>query len=96
MSAYVLVQVNVTDPSKYDEYKKHAPAAIDKYGGRYLARGGATENLEGDNTYGRIVLLEFPSMERAREWYHSPEYQAAKAYREGGGDGMFTLIEGLQ
>jgi len=95
MPAYVLVQVNVTDPSKYDAYKTQAAAAVEKHGGRYIARGGATEDLEGTLPYKRVVLLEFPSMDRAREWYHSPEYQAAKALREGAGEGTFTAIEGL-
>ena len=95
MAAYVIVQVNITDPAKYDEYKKHAPAAIAKYEGRYLARGGAVEDLEGAIPYSRVVILEFPTMDKARAWYHSPEYQAAKRMREGGGEGMFTLVQGI-
>ena len=95
MAAYVIVQVNITDPEKYDAYKPMAAAAVAQYGGRYLARGGAVEDLEGKLPHQRVVVLEFPSMDAARTWYRSPEYQAAKAVREGAGEGYFTAVEGL-
>jgi len=92
--AYVLVDVDVTDAGRYDEYKVLAAAAVERYGGRYLARGGATEVLEGDRRPNRLVVLEFPDAEAARDWYHSPEYQAAKAVRAGAATGSFILVEG--
>jgi uncharacterized protein (DUF1330 family) len=96
MPAYVLVQVNVTDPDAYDDYKKLAQAAVQQYGGKYIVRGGAAEDVENERPYPRVVVLEFPDMDAARTWYHSPEYQAAKAAREGAGVGVFTILEGVE
>lgn len=95
MAAYLIADVDVTDPAKYEEYKKLAPAAIAKYGGRYLVRGGAHETLEGDWKPGRLVILEFPDLDRARAFYHSPEYAAARAARAGAARGDFVIVQGL-
>ena len=95
MPAYLIARVNVTDPAKYENYKALAPAAIAKYGGKYLARGGATETMEGDNETRRVVILEFPDLAAARTFYSSPEYSAAKAERAGAADGQFVIVEGL-
>lgn len=95
MSAYVIARVNVTDPSKYENYKALAPAAIEKAGGKYLARGGAVELLEGPGEDRRVVILEFPNMDAARNFYNSVEYQTAKKEREGAADGQFLIVEGL-
>jgi len=95
MPAYVIVQVNVTKPEQYDVYKPLAAAAVQKHGGRYIARGGATTDLEGTRPYSRMVLLEFPNSEQAKRWYASVEYQQAKAARQGAGEGVFTVIEGV-
>ncbi len=96
MAAYVIVQVNVTDAEKYEAYKKLTPASIEKYGGRFLVRGGAQENLEGTLEYSRIVLVEFPDVDRATQWYNSPEYQRAKTLRAGASTGVFTVVEGAK
>ncbi len=82
MSAYIVVQVNVEDAAKYEEYKKHVPATIEAYGGRFLVRGGETEVLEGDWNPGRFVILEFDSVERAKEWWSSEEYRGPKELRQ--------------
>ena len=95
MSAYVIVQVDVTDAAKYDVYKPLAATAVEKHGGRYLARGGETEDLEGVRPHARLVILEFPTFEQAKAWYHSPEYQAAKAARESAGRGVFSVVAGV-
>lgn len=95
MAAYLLVEADVTDPARYENYKKLAPPAIAKYGGRYLVRGGATEVLEGDWRPKRIVVLEFPSAEVARRFYDSPEYALARAERVGAAQMSFVLVEGL-
>lgn len=95
MSAYVIAQIDVTDPDAYETYKTLAPAAIEKHGGRYIARGGALEVLEGNNDMPRNVILEFPDMETARTWYNSPEYGAAKDARKGAARTRFLLLEGL-
>jgi uncharacterized protein (DUF1330 family) len=83
MAAYVLVDVEVTDPARYENYRLLAKPAIEKHGGRYLARGGATTVLEGGWQPHRVVVLEFPDVEAARRFYDSPEYRAARGARAG-------------
>lgn len=94
MAAYVVIQVNVTDAEKYEDYKKLTPASIEKYGGRFLVRGGAHVDLEGKLKHSRLVLLEFSDVERAKQWYASPEYGEAKAVRAGAATAIFTVVEG--
>jgi len=93
--AYMIVTVDVTDPDQYRQYTDRAPAAIAKYGGRYLARGGRTVTLEGDTESRRVVVLEFPSLEQAETCYRSPEYQEAKSHREGAANARFVVVEGV-
>jgi uncharacterized protein (DUF1330 family) len=95
MSAYVVVEIAITDPQTYERYKQLAPPTIAAYGGRYLARGGATEALEGTWSPPRFVILEFPSAERARAWWSSPEYAPAKAMRQASTETRMLLVEGL-
>jgi len=95
MPAYVIVEIQVHDPAKFEEYKKQAPASIAEYGGKYLARGGAVETLDGNWAPERVVLLEFPSMERAREWYNSEQYAGAIQLRHASATSQFILVEGL-
>jgi uncharacterized protein (DUF1330 family) len=95
MPAYVAVQVTIHDPATYERYKELAPPSIVAYGGRYIARGGKVETLEGEWRPSRFVLLEFPSMERARAWWHSPEYAEAKALRHATASSEMILVEGL-
>jgi len=75
VAAYIIVEIEVTDPVGYEDYKKQAAATVHKYGGKYIVRGGKTEVLEGDWQPKRIVILEFPTMERAREWLNCEEYR---------------------
>ena len=93
--AYVLVQVDVTNSQQYGEYTKLSPGIIGKFGGRFLARGGRTVTLEGAPVQSRVVVVEFPSFERAQEFYNSQEYQAAKKVRAGAATAQFVLVEGL-
>jgi uncharacterized protein (DUF1330 family) len=95
MPAYVIVDIQVHDPVKFEEYKKQAPASIAAYGGKYLARGGASETLDGTWAPERVVLLEFPSMDRAREWYNSEKYAEAIRLRHASATSQFLLVEGL-
>jgi uncharacterized protein (DUF1330 family) len=95
MSAYVLVDADVTDPARYEEYRKLAPAAIAKYGGRYLVRGGATKVLEGAWQPKRVVVLEFPDVAAAQRFYDSPEYGAARDTRAGAATMNIVVVEGL-
>jgi uncharacterized protein (DUF1330 family) len=95
MPAYVLVDAKVTDPAQYEEYRKVAPAAIARYGGRYLVRGGATTVLEGEWQPNRIVVLEFPDADAARRFYESPEYRAARALRAGAAAMNVIVVDGV-
>ena len=95
MAAYAVVDVRVTDPDRYAEYRKKAPQTIAQYGGRYLARGGTLEVLEGEWSPQRLVLLEFESIERLREWYDSPEYARLKKLRTETSSTEFVIVEGL-
>lgn len=83
MAAYLLVDCEVTDPKRYDDYKRLAQAAVAQYGGRYVVRGGETVVLEGTWKPNRVVVLEFPDLEQARRFYDSPEYRNARAARAG-------------
>ena len=93
--AYMLVQVDVTNASQYAEYTKLSPGIIEKFGGRFLARGGRTATLEGMPARSRVVVVEFPSFERAQEFYNSQEYQAARQVRAGAATAQFVLVEGM-
>ena len=95
MSAYVIADIEITDPAGYDEYRRRVPATVAQYGGRYLARGGAVETLEGDWRPRRLVILEFPSLAQARRWYDSPEYREPRAIRQRCSEGHVILTEGL-
>ena len=95
MSAYIVVDVTVTNPATYEEYKELAPPSIAQYGGRYIARGGQTETLEGEWHPSRLVLLEFPTMEQARAWWASSEYADAKTMRHRSATTQMVLLEGL-
>ena len=94
MAAYVIVEIEITDPQTYEEYKKVAGPSLEAYGGRFLVRGGATETLEGDRRPGRMVVLEFESMERAREWWASEEYAEPKALRQKSARTRMIAVEG--
>jgi uncharacterized protein (DUF1330 family) len=95
MPAYWVASVNVTNPEKYKEYAARAPAALEKYGGKFLARGGKHVVFEGDKSRNRIVVLRFESLERAVECYNSPEYQEALARRIGAADVQLSIVEAL-
>ena len=95
MPAYVFANIEVTDPVLYEEYRKRVPATIAQYGGRYIARGGAAEGLEGSYAPKRVVILEFPSLERAKAWWDSPEYRPHCAIRQPAARGDLLLVEGL-
>ena len=95
MPAYVIVEVEVTDPAGYDDYKKMVPASLAAYGGRFAVRGGACETLEGSWHPKRIVVLEFPSMARAKQWWASDEYHVAKALRQRAAHSELIVVEGV-
>ena len=94
MAGYVIVNITIRDPVLYEEYKRLAAPTVSAYGGRYLVRGGAVDAREGAWTPSRLVVLEFPSMERARAWWDSPEYAPAKAIRQSCADTQLVITEG--
>lgn len=94
MSAYVIANVDVRDPARYAEYIKLTPATVAEFGGRFIARGGRSETLEGDVPARRLVILEFESYEKAKAWYSSEGYRVAMAIRQSASTGSFMLVEG--
>jgi uncharacterized protein (DUF1330 family) len=96
MPAYLIARIRVTDPEKYRGYMALSPAAIERHGGRFLARGGEVATLEGEPEERRVVIVEFPSLEAARTFYDSPEYRKARAAREGAAEAQFFVVEGLE
>lgn len=95
MTAYVVVDIEVEDPAVYEKYKALAPPAIAAHGGRYLARGGRTEVLEGSWAPTRAVILEFPSLEQAKAWWASAEYAEGKALRQSCATTDMIVVEGV-
>jgi uncharacterized protein (DUF1330 family) len=95
MAAYVLAEIEITNPEGYKEYTAHVPATIAKYGGRFVVRGGKAHTLEGEWPERRRVLIEFPSVEAARKWFDSPEYEKPKAMRQANSKGRLLLLEGV-
>ena len=95
MPAYVIANVTVKDPVRYEDYKRMVPATLVPFGGRFVIRGGNPEVLEGDWRPFRLVLLEFPSVERARAWWNSPGYAEARALRQATSKGTLIILEGV-
>lgn len=94
MPTFVIAEITIHDPKKYERYKELAPASIFRYGGRYASRGGSTEPLEGRFDPERLVVLEFPSADAARRWWNSPEYAEAKKIRQSCSTARIVLTEG--
>ena len=95
MPAYLVTTITVTNPERFQEYRKLAGPAVAQYGGKYLVRGGERTVLEGKFEANRLVVVEFPSSEDAKTFYNSPEYQAARQKRIGTCDFIMVLAEGV-
>jgi len=95
MSAYLVVSVEILDPVRYEDYRKTVLPTLEAFGGRFLVRGGKMEVLEGNWPQRRIVIVEFPSVEKARAWWNSPEYAAPKALRQATSHTDMILVEGV-
>jgi uncharacterized protein (DUF1330 family) len=95
MAAYVIVEIEVIDPVGYEEYKNVASASVQKYGGKYIVRGNANEVLEGDWEPKRLVVLEFESMQRARDWLNCEEYSEPRKMRHRTARTNMVLVEGV-
>ena len=96
MKAYWIAHVDVTDPQQYSEYTQRAPAAFALFGGKFIARGGRPEALEGRATPQRTVVIEFESYEQAVACYRSPEYQEAMSHRKGASKAEIVIVEGME
>ena len=95
MTAYVVVDIDVTDPIGYEEYKRLAAPAVALYGGKYLARGGSTETLEGDWLPTRLVIMEFENSAQAKKWFDSPEYIEERKVKYKTSKSKMVVIEGV-
>ena len=94
MPAYIIARIRVTDWERYREYTKATPAAIARFGGRFVVRGGETITLEGPQETSRVVVIEFPNLDNAKAFYQSEEYSSAKKLREGAATGQFLAVDG--
>ena len=95
MPAYVIVEIDIVDRAGYEEYKKLAGATVEKYGGKYVVRGGRTEVLEGDWKPKRIVVLQFDSTQHAKDWLNSEEYREPRKMRHRTARTNMILVKGL-
>ena len=95
MPAYIIVDIEISDPAGYEEYKKLAGATVEKYGGKYIVRGGPVETLEGDWKPKRIVVLEFESVHRAKEWLNCEEYRKPRKMRHRTAKTKMIVVEGV-
>lgn len=95
MAGYIIADVEINDPEKYTEYVEVVPPTIAAHGGRFLVRGGKAESLEGDWDPRRIIVLEFDSVEIAKEWWASEEYRAPKALRQSASVAKMIVVEGI-
>jgi uncharacterized protein (DUF1330 family) len=95
MPAYIIARVEVTDWERYQEYIKATPGVIARYGGKFIVRGGGIVTLEGEPEKRRLVIIEFPSLQRAQEFFHSPEYSRVRELRVGASIGQFLAVEGI-
>ncbi|WP_420626021.1 DUF1330 domain-containing protein [Candidatus Poriferisodalis sp.] len=94
MAAYVITRVNVTDPDQYEKYKALSPAAVAESGGKFIVRGGESVTLEGPEENRRLVVLEFPDMDSAKEFYDSEKYRHARDVRAGAAEFQMVVVEG--
>lgn len=94
MTAYIIGDIEVTDTAAYDAYRPLAAASIERFGGRFVVRGGNVDLLEGEPQPERIVVIEFPDVETARRWYRSEGYQRALKIRQSASRGRVMLVEG--
>jgi uncharacterized protein (DUF1330 family) len=94
MAGYIIAEVEITDPETYATYRAQTPGVIERYGGRFIVRGGPAELLEGDEQPGRIVVIEFSDTAAARRFYESPDYQAIVGIRQRAARSRLVLVEG--
>ncbi len=93
-AGYVIAQINVTDPEAYKDYVAAVSPIVEKYGGEYLVRGGPARHFEGESIGERTVVIRFPTLQAATEWYHSEEYAPVRAMRQAASTSLQTIVEG--
>jgi len=96
MPAYIIVEVSIHSPKEYEDYKKLTPASLIPFEGKFVVRGGQAENLEGDWNPERIVVLEFPTLEKAKAWWNSEQYAPAKALRHRTAYSKMIVVPGFE
>ena len=95
MPAYLIAEMEVSDPDTYAQYRAKVPEVLAAHGGRFIVRGGTSEAKEGTPPAGRVVVIEFPDMAAARRFYGSPDYQAILPLRLAAAQGRLYLVEGV-
>ncbi|MPZ42940.1 MAG: DUF1330 domain-containing protein [Betaproteobacteria bacterium] len=95
MAAYVIAEVEVTDPQVFEQYRREVPATLAAFNGRFVVRGGACETLEGDWQPKRLVVLEFPDRTAAKAWWSSQTYAAPKALRQRSATTQLLIVDGV-
>ena len=95
MAGYIVADIEITDPDEYQKYAQQTAATLERYGGKFLVRGGRSETLEGDWKTERLVILEFPSVEQAKKWYDSPEYSSIIGIRHRSAISKMLLVQGV-
>ncbi len=94
MPAYMIAQVEITDPEAFKAYQARVPDTLKPYGGRYIVRGGETVVLEGDMPFPRIVVIEFPTLDQAKAWHASDDYAEPLAMRQASADSVLIAVDG--
>ena len=95
MSAYFIIQINITNPENYKDYIVQVTPIVKKFGGKYIIRGGKSENVEGSWPFERTVVLKFPSYNMVKKWHNSEEYRPIKKIREDNSEGNAIIIDGV-
>ena len=95
MSAYIIIRINITNPEAIKDYQVSTPPIVEKYNGKFIARGGEVVTLEGQTEDRRIIMIEFQTMSEAKAFYNSPEYTKVKKLREGFAEAEFIAVEGV-
>jgi uncharacterized protein (DUF1330 family) len=94
MAAYIVADVEITDPEEYQRYARQVPPTLERYSGKFLVRGGQPETIEGGWNTKRIVIIEFPNIEQAKAWYESPEYSSIAGIRHHSAHSRIVLVQG--
>ncbi|MBE90757.1 MAG: D-fructose-6-phosphate amidotransferase [Rhodospirillaceae bacterium] len=95
MAAFVIADITVTDPEKYKNYTSQTPATVEKFGGKFVVRGGDVTIMSGEWKPNRLVVIEFPNMATLKKWYKSKDYQKIAKIREEASEGSFVFVDGV-